>query len=102
MAVTPRKKTDLISVGELPRVVANAVKTAQVRVGAVPEGPFIKLWEIYGRYIRDMDLGRKFAAEVTAEIGKAGIAANPAVLILDRDILCGFVERGNLPQQRNF
>jgi hypothetical protein len=101
MAVAP-KKTDLISVGELPRVVANAVKAAQVRVGAIPDGPFIKRWEIYGRYVRDLDLGRKFATEVSAEIGKAGTAVNPAVLILGRDILCGFVEKGNLPQQRNF
>lgn len=102
MAQAPRK-TDLISVRELPSVVDRAVRLAQARVRTVPDtAPAIKKWEIYGRYVKDLNIATSFANEVTAELGKAGFSVKPAVLMIDRGILCGFIERGNIPVERNF
>ena len=103
MAVSPTKKAKLISMGELPRVVDSAVKAAQARLGATLErGPIIKKWEINGRVVRDLALAQRFANEVSAEVAKSGADVGPAVLILDKDIICGFIERANIPVDRNF
>lgn len=102
MGVAPIKKTDLISVGQLPRVVESAVKAAHARLGKPVPGPFIKKWEIYGYRIRDKALADRFAAEITAEVAKSGVKVDPAVLTIGKDILCGFIERRNLPQERSF
>ena len=102
MAISSTKKTRLISVRELPRVVEAAVKAAQGRLGTTDSGPLIKRWEIYGKYARDLAQAQRFATEVTAEVAKAGIDAGPAMMILDKDIICGFIERANIPVERGF
>lgn len=103
MAVSPTKKTDLISVSELSKVVESAVKSAHARIGGTLErGPIIRKWEINGRRVRDRALAERFANEVTAEVARSGADVGPAVLILDKDIFCGFIERANIPVERNF
>ena len=103
MARVPVKKASLISVGELPKVVDSAVKAAHARLGQpVPTGPLIKKWEIYGYRIRDRLGAHELASAVAAEVSRAGVPVKPAVLVLDRDILCGFIEPPNMPRERIF
>ena len=101
----PSPKTGLISFQDLPKVVDNAVKAANKRLGTVPDtAPAIngKRWEIYGRVARDLAHAGKFSEAVTAEVAKTGIAVSPATLMIDKHIWCGFIERPNLPVDRNF
>lgn len=103
MAVSPTNKTKLISVSDLPRVVESAVKSAQARLGGTLErGPIIRKWEINGRVVRDRALAERFTNEVTAEVAKSGADVSPAMLILDKIIYCGFIERPRIPIERNF
>ena len=99
----PSAKATLVSVRDLPKVVDEAVKAANKRLGTVPDtAPAIKKWEIYGRVIRDLGQAEKFADAVSAEVAKSGIAVSPATLIIDKHIWCGFIERPNIPVDRNF
>ena len=101
----PSTKAGLVSIRDLPKVVDDAVKAANKRLGTVPDtapAHNIKKWEIYGRVIRDLGQAGKFADAVTAEVAKSGIAVSPATLIIDKHIWCGFIERPNLPVDRNF
>jgi hypothetical protein len=102
MGVNPVRKADLISVRDMPKVIDAAVKAAHARLGKPVPGPFIKKWEIYGYVIRDKGLAESFSTAVAAEISKSGVGVEPAVLTIGKDILCGFVERPNLPQERSF
>jgi hypothetical protein len=97
-------KTSLISVRDLPKVVDAAVKAAHARLGTADEsgGPLIKKWEIYGKVARDAAHAQSFAAAVSSEVAKHGMPVDPAVLIIDKHIWCGFVERINVPVERNF
>jgi hypothetical protein len=99
----PSKKTELVAVRDLPRIVDAAVKAANSRLGTVPDtAPAIKKWEIYGRVIRELAQAEKFSDAVTSEVAKQGFAVSPATLIIDRHIWCGFIERPNIPVDRNF
>ena len=101
----PSTKSGLVSVRDLPKVVDEAVKAANKRLGTVPDTApaiYIKKWEIYGRVLRDLAQAGKFADAVAAEVAKSGIAVSPATLIIDKHIWCGFIERPNIPVDRNF
>jgi hypothetical protein len=101
----PSSQARLISVRDLPRIVEDAVKNANKRLGTVPDtapAVNVKKWEIYGRVLRDLAQAGKFADAVTAEVAKSGIAVSPATLIIDKHIWCGFIERPNIPVDRNF
>lgn len=102
MAQAPSKKATLISVRELPKVVELAVKAAHARLGQPVPGPFGKKWEIYGYVIRDKLKAGDLASAVAAEVSKSGIAVKPAVLTIDKEIWCGFIEPPNIPMERNF
>ncbi|HEX9965090.1 MAG TPA: hypothetical protein VGB04_08920 [Allosphingosinicella sp.] len=103
MAVTPTKKPNLVSARELPNLVDNAVKAATQRIGSTRvSGPPIKRWDIRGYVLKDLAAAQSFSKEVTAEVTKAGVKAKPAVLILDREILAGFIDRDHIPKLREF
>ena len=102
MTLTPTKRNELVSARELPRVLEAAVKAASARVaGAEAAGPLIVKWELMGRRARDLAQGQKLAAEITAEVGRAGLKVKPAVLGVGKDIICGFFEPPNVPLARN-
>jgi hypothetical protein len=101
MAVSSSKKTSLIRGRELPTAVESAIKAAHARLGTPPHtGPIIKKWEICGYIIKDQILAPKVATAVAAQISRSGTPADPAVLTIGDDILCGFVERPNIPTER--
>ncbi len=61
-------------------------------------GDFYRVpWWIAGRKLRDqvnLDEAYEFAEQVSEAVSKeAGIDLVPAVTIIDKDILCGFIER---------
>lgn len=102
MAVTPTKKTNLVSARELPDVVESAVKAASQRIGSKVSGPLVRRWDIAGKVLKDLAAAQTFSKEVTAEVARAGVKAKPALLILDREILAGFVDRDHIPKFREF
>jgi hypothetical protein len=103
MAVSPTTKAKLISARRLPDVVAAAVKVANDRHKVAEDrSPLVLRWELIGRILRDRNLAGDFAQTVSAEVAKTGIEVQPAVLIIDKDILAGFFERANVPIPREF
>ena len=99
----PTRRADVISVKDLSRTVDRAVAIAAKRHGVKTEpASLIVNWEIIGRILRefqDANAAFEFASDVTRGVKLRGIKAQPAVFKLDRDILCGFIERGQLPRQ---
>jgi hypothetical protein len=102
MPTTDVKKAQLIPLKKLPDLVDAAIRVAQPGTGGTPASKVIKRWEIIGRVARNFEEGQKFADAVTAHISQQGFEVKSAVLRLDRDIICGFIERGNLPIERQF
>lgn len=103
MAVTPTKRTNLVSARELPNFVESAVKTATQRIGSTKvSGPLVKRWDIAGKVLRDLSTAQNFSLEVTAEVTKAGVRAKPALLIIDKEILAGYIDRDHIPKLRDF
>jgi hypothetical protein len=102
MAVTPTKKVNLVSARQLPNLVDSAVKAATQRIGSSASGPLVRRWDIAGKVLRDLAAAQSFSKEVTAEVTKAGVRAKPALLIVDREILAGFIDRDHIPKLREF
>lgn len=100
MGIAPRTKASLVSARELPGIVEEAIKAAAVRGG--PTGKIVRRWEIVGRVARNFEQGQQFATAVSDKLGSAGFKTSPAVLQIGKDIICGFIERGNLPQGHEF
>jgi hypothetical protein len=97
------RRADVISVKDLSRTVDRAVALATKRHGVKTEpGSLIVNWEIVGRILRefqDANAAFEFASDVTRSVKLQGIKAQPAIFKMDRDILCGFIERGQLPRR---
>ncbi|HEX8238308.1 MAG TPA: hypothetical protein VF574_01045 [Allosphingosinicella sp.] len=104
MTLSPTKRAGLVSARELPNVIESAVKTATQRIGSTAKvsGPLVKRWDIAGKVLKDLASAQAFSKEVTAEVTRAGVKAKPALLILDREILAGFVDRDHIPRLREF
>jgi hypothetical protein len=103
MTLSPTKRAGLVSARELPTLVDSAVKTATQRIGSTKvSGPLVRRWDIAGKVLRDLATAQSFSKEVTAEVTKAGVNAKPALLILDKDILAGFIDRDHIPKLREF
>jgi len=98
-----KRRADVISVAGLSKAVDRAVTIAGKRHGVKTEaGSLIVNWEIIGRILRefqDANVAFKFATDVTRGVKLQGVKAQPVVFKLDRDILVGFIERGQLPRQ---
>lgn len=96
MALDP-KKAALIPARNLPKIVTEAIKQAEVRIGAgvVGEAKIVKKWELIGRVCRDLPQAERFAAEVSRELGPN---VSPALIKIDDKILAGFIERVKVPQ----
>lgn len=102
MTLAPTRKADLVSARDLSRTVEAAVKVASARVpDAGVSGPVIVKWELVGRVAKTLALGEKLAGEITGELAKSGLDAQPAVLGVGKYIICGFFEPPNVPLARN-
>lgn len=100
MTLRPTKRANLVSARELPNVVDSAVKAASQRIGSQVSGPVVRRWDIAGKILRDLAAAQSFSKEVTAEVTRAGVRAKPALLIVDKEILAGFIDRDHLPKLR--
>jgi hypothetical protein len=101
MAVTPTK-SKLVAARDLSKTLEAAMKAANARVGgSEASSALIVKWELVGRRAKDFAQGQKLAAEITAELGNAGIKVQPAVLGVGREIICGFFEPPNVPLARS-
>lgn len=95
MALDP-KKAALIPARNLPKLVNEAIKQAEARLGGpVGEPKLVKKWELIGRVVRDLPQAERFSAEVSAALGPV---ASPAIVKIDDKILAGFIERVKVPQ----
>ena len=103
MAVAPQTRAGLIPARQLPELVAKAVKLAEERTGVAPgkNGILLK-WELIGRIIREGRQAETFASAVAGELTRQGFRVDPAVAIVNKKIYCGFIERLNVPQLREF
>ncbi|HYE27364.1 MAG TPA: hypothetical protein VEA61_03915 [Allosphingosinicella sp.] len=94
-----------MSARELPKLVSAAVKAASARVQGADTGPssgaLVLKWELVGRRARSLAQGEELAAAITAELGKSGFKAQPAVLGVGKEIICGFFEPPNVPLARD-
>ncbi|HEU0100595.1 MAG TPA: hypothetical protein VFQ67_17680 [Allosphingosinicella sp.] len=103
MTLSPTKRAGLVSARELPDIVDSAVKTATQRIGSAKvSGPLVRRWDIAGKVLKDLATAQSFSKEVTAEVTRAGVKAKPALLIVDKDILAGFIDRDHIPKLREF
>jgi hypothetical protein len=98
-----KKTAELVKGTDLSKMVDKAVAIAAARHQvAVSDTNLIIKWELIGRYLKDGLLADKFAGDVAAELGRAGLAVQPASLRFGRQILCGFFEKVNIPTPRPF
>lgn len=98
-----KRRANVLALSDLGKAVDKAVALAAKRHEVKPEaGTFIKNWEIVGRILRNLDNlndAFSFAREVTRAAKVKGLKAEPAVLKVGPDVLCGFIERGQLLRQ---
>ena len=97
MATT--RRADTVSVAALSKSIDKAIDLAAKRHSVVfDKQNVIHNWEILGRILRDVDLsGRQTRLDVAATVVKnlPGVKARPIVTKIGKDILVGFIERGN-------
>lgn len=96
----PPRKAAVVSLSSINRSVEAALKLAAKRnnIGVAP-GNLIDRWEIIGRRLRAaVDLGTAFAfaQDVAGAVKVSGLAIDPAVARIGKDIWVGFIERGRV------
>lgn len=101
-------EAERVANSELSAAVSKAVNLAIERRGLTAErGPFGSdhfrvPWWVVGRLVRDVEQADAFdlARQVTDDVaGELGFDLVPAMTVVDRDILVGFIERfeGRIP-----
>lgn len=81
-------KPELVSASELSETVAAAIKDAGIRI----DDPVSVKWDLIGRQAQSPEEGKRLATEITGALGKAGLTAQPAVLSIGDQIICGYFE----------
>lgn len=98
----PPRKAQTISLAAVSRAVDSAVKLAAARHDlAVDNETLIDRWELIGRRLRDvkdLNVAYQFAQDVAQRVNVKGMKVDPVITRIDKDILVGFVARGNLPK----
>lgn len=98
----PPRKAQTISLTAVSRAVDSAVKIAAARHDlAVDNETLIDRWELIGRRLRDvkdLNVAYKFAQDVARGVNVKGMKVDPVITRIGKDVLVGFVERGNLPK----
>ena len=97
------RRAGVISIADLSKSIERAVAIAAKRAEVKTDPTSLVLnWEIFGRILReyaDLNAVDRFAREVTRGVKIRGLQADPAIVKIGRQILCGFIERGKLPRQ---
>ena len=91
-------KAQSISLADLSNAIDAAIKDKNL-LAQTGAGPNLSLrWEIVGRRIPGIDAGAAFeiAQKVAESISIDGVQAEPAISRIDKDILVGFIDRGQL------
>lgn len=92
----------LIPASKLVTALDKAVKVAAARHGlAVGDKNVMVNWELVGRRVTDLEVGRKFAADVSKDLKAQGFKVEAGTLIVGKQILCGFYEKARIPQLRD-
>jgi hypothetical protein len=95
-----KKRADTISAANLAKSVESAVGKLKVEKGSIEPGLQVNGTLIIGRWLREsvtLETANALAQEITAQVSKsAALAApgslKPAVLAVDRRIICGFID----------
>ncbi len=96
-------KAPTVSARELSAMVDKAVTIAAKRLDLQPEPENIIIrWDLVGRILRDASLAQKFSEDVAGQLKKAGVAVEPATLIIKKQIIAGFIERARLTAPLRF
>lgn len=88
-----RVKPKLVSVSELDGMVNNAVEIAAKRLELkLKPGNLVHKWDLVGRQVRDVVSAQKFSAEMAKQLNKDGLQVKPAVSIINKQIIAGFIQ----------
>jgi hypothetical protein len=97
-----KRKAEVVPVKSLARAVNAAVKLAAARRDVkVDKSTFLDRWEIVGRRLRDvknMNVAFSFAEDVARRVKLPGVKLEPIAVVVRKNILVGFIERGQLPK----
>jgi hypothetical protein len=97
-----KRKAEVLSLADLSKAVDRSVALASKRHELSTEaGNLMVNWQILGRLLRnfdDLNHALTFAKDVTRGVKIQGLKAEPVVVKVGPDVLCGFIERGQLPQ----
>ncbi len=97
----PSKKPVSVSAAMLSKSIDQAVTRAARQFGVNALQPTLILnWQIIGRIARNVDAGQAFelATAISAAVKVRGIVPAPAITRIGKDILVGFIERGQFPR----
>jgi hypothetical protein len=101
MAKPTKSRAALVSTRDLPKLVESAVKTASQQLGGLADaGPLLSKWGLIGRTVKDAATGQPFADAVSRALVLRGVAAQPAVLTINKLTIAGFIERAAVPTTR--
>jgi hypothetical protein len=95
------KKPVSVSAAMLSKSIDQAVTRAAKQFGVTAAQPNLSLnWQIVGRIARNLDAGQAFelATAISNAVKVKGIDPSPAISRIGKDILVGFIERGQLPR----
>lgn len=94
---TAKQSVQAVSACELSSMIDKAVAAASKRLEVeVSPDNLIMRWDLVGRQLRDAGVAQKFAEDVAGELKKSGIAAEPATLIIKKQILAGYIDRSRI------
>ncbi len=96
----PSKRPVSISAAMLSKSIDQAVTRAAKQFGVSPVQPnLFPNWKIIGRVVRNLDAAQAFelATAISTAVKVKGIDPAPAITRIGKDILVGFIERGQLP-----
>ena len=97
-----KRRAEVLSLADLSKAVDRSVALASKRHELATEaGNLMVNWQILGRILRnfeDLNQALSFAKDVTRGVKIQGLKGQPVVLKVGPDVLCGFIERSQLPQ----
>ena len=96
-------RAEFVSIDMLAKSIDRAVAIAAKRHELAVERPtLLDKWEIVGRRlakVHDLDAAFNFAQDVARSVKVPGIRPQPVVVKIGKQIICGFIERANIPRQ---
>ena len=87
-----------IPAAKLATAINKAVElsAAKLKVDVLSEN-IVHKWDLVGRVVQSTDLAHAFATDVTKQLNKtAGLKAEPVTLIINKQIIAGFIDRSRI------